>query len=85
MNYKIDVLKKTKDFIDETGSTWYKPLKKEYGLFKKGVMRGVLVEDNGYFTLPLIKKQEEEIAKYVVARLHYDEDNRQKYDTKYKC
>ncbi len=83
MNYRIDVLKKTKDYIDETGSTWYKPLKKEYSLFKKGVLRGVLVEDNGYFTLPLIKKQEEEIAKYVIARLHYDEDNRKTYDQKF--
>lgn len=82
-NKRIDVLQKTKDYIDESGSTWYKPDKSEYGLFKKGVERGVLIEDKGYFTLPLVKKQEEEIAKYAVARLHYNEDDKQTYPTSF--
>lgn len=81
--YGNDVLKKTQDYINDSGCTWIKPDKKEFYAFKKGVERGVLVEDKGYFTLPLVKKQEEEIAKYAIARLHFSEDSRKTYSKAY--
>lgn len=65
----MDALKVVQDFIESSGSTWYMPEKgKEYP-FLRAVQRGVLVEDKGYFSLPLIKRREEEIAKYAIARL----------------
>lgn len=83
MERKMDVLKIIKDYIDDSGSTWYKPSKDENYYFKKGVERKILVEDNGYYSLPQIKSQEEGIAKYTIARLHYNDDNRKTYEPKY--
>lgn len=59
-----------KRYIEDTGSTWYKPDAKTYNIFKKAVARKVLVEENGYFTLPEIKKEEEKIALYTVIKLN---------------
>lgn len=76
---KVDALAKVQRYTEDTGSTWYTPDKKELWFFQKAVERKVLVENKGSFTTPLIQKQEEEIAKYAVARLHIDEDERKTY------
>ena len=75
----LDVLKVVTDYIDETGCTWYKPQPKYKQLFDGGVKRKVLVEEDGYYTLPVISKQEKEIAQYAVIRTHYNEDIRRTY------
>ena len=75
----LDVLKVVTDYIDETGCTWYKPQQKYKQLFDGGVKRKVLVEEDGYYTLPVISKQEKEIAQYAVIRIHYNEDVRRTY------
>ena len=67
----LDVLKVVTDYIDETGCTWYKPQPKYKQLFDGGVKRKVLVEEDGYYTLPVISKQEKEIAQYAeIGRAH---------------
>ncbi|WP_026658235.1 ATP-dependent DNA helicase [Butyrivibrio sp. AC2005] len=75
----IDVLKVVKDYIDETGCTWYKPQPKYKHLFDGGVKRKVLVEESGYYSLPEISRQEKKIAKNAVVRTHYNEDTRTTY------
>ncbi len=66
----MDVLEIIKKSIENSGSTWVRPSKNETYHFRKGVKRGVLIEEDGYFTLPKIAHQEMEIAKYAVVRSH---------------
>jgi exodeoxyribonuclease V alpha subunit len=75
----FDVLKVVTEYIEETGCTWYKPQPKYKHLFDGGVKRKVLVEEDGYYTLPVISKQEKEIAQYAVIRTHYNEEFRRIY------
>lgn len=75
----MDVLKIVRDYIDETGGTWYKPQPKYKYLFEGGVKRKVLVEENGYYSLPEISRQEKKIAQCAVVRTHYNEDVRRTY------
>ena len=79
----MDVLKVVKDYIDETGSTWYKPQPKYKRFFDGGVQRKVLVEENGYYSLPEIAKQEKKIAEMAVIHTHYSEDIRKTYPNQF--
>lgn len=79
----MDVLKVVKDYIDETGSTWYKPQPKYKRFFDGGVQRKVLVEENGYYSIPEIAKQEKKIAEMAVIHTHYSEDIRKTYPNQF--
>lgn len=71
-------------YIADTGCTLYIPEDfKERKFLDKAVSRGVLVKSGKGYTLPLVQKQEEEIAKFAVARLHYNEDARETYTNEY--
>ncbi len=75
----MDVLKTVTDYVKDTGSTWYRPQANYKYLFDNGVKRKVLVEKNGYYTLPEIASQELIIARYAVARNHYSEERKRTY------
>lgn len=75
----MDVLQTVESYINDTGSTWYKPSPKYKRLFDGGVKRKVLVEKNGYYTLPSVCSREIELAKRIVTHLHFGEDERKRY------
>ncbi len=68
---KNSTIYKLNKYIEKTGSTWYKPSKKDEKYYKEAIKTEMLVEDKGYYTSLYIHEQEENIAKYSIARLHY--------------
>lgn len=61
-------------YIDETGSTWYKPDTYNIKQFDEAADKGLIIKEGCLYTLPKIAAYEKDIARYVTARLHYDED-----------
>lgn len=61
---------KLKNYISDTGSTWYKPNKYEEKRFYTAYKRGYLVLEDGFYTLPEIKNEERLIAIYAAVKMH---------------
>ncbi len=79
----MNLVKTISTYVDETGSTWYRPKKKEKSAFDLGVEKGILTKKDGLYTLPGIASMEDTIAKYAIAHLHYNEDSRFYYPEKF--
>ncbi len=75
----MNAVKTVERYVCDTGSTWYKPEKKDLKLFEEAKRKELLSEKGGYYTLPKIHDMEKNIAKYAVVRLHYNEDQRKSY------
>lgn len=69
-------MKRIKKYIEETGSTWYFPKSSEIKYLEQLVDKGMLIEEEGYYTIPSIKNTENEIAAHVVKHLHYHDDDK---------
>ena len=62
-----------KRYVEDTGNTWYKPTEYEKAAFEKAKEANLLSEEDGYYTLPRIKREEEVIAIYAAIKSHSKE------------
>lgn len=76
-------LEKLQSYINDTGSTWYPIDGSNKKMFQNLILKNILVEKNGFITHKKIWNQERTIAKYAIARLHYNEDTTKHYKTSF--